>query len=183
MKYSVIIPAYNAENDILSCLKSISIQSFNDYEIIVINDGSTDSTLEVCADFKKKNANLHMIIKTVPNGGPGKARNEGLKMASGEKILFVDADDKVELNYFETLEKYNEKNYDFLCFGIIHHHQKKIRKGTEPFFLEGKNISSKFIDLYLGKGDLHSSVNKCFNKKFLIENNIFFPKELLLKKI
>lgn len=105
MKYSIIIPVYNAENTLDRCLSSIINQKFDDYEIILVNDGSKDGSLNVCNGFAEKYKNIKVFDKS--NGGAASARNVGLDHASGDFILFVDSDDYVEKNYFSELEKYN----------------------------------------------------------------------------
>ena len=89
--FSIIIPAYNAEKYIELCLDSISKQSFNDYELIIINDGSTDHTFNICNRFALNKKQIHLINKE--NAGVSVARNVGLQQAEGEYVLFVDADD------------------------------------------------------------------------------------------
>ncbi len=108
MKYSIIIPVYNAGKTLNRCVKSILNQSFSDYEIILVNDGSKDNSLKICDDFSKKYENIKSINK--PNGGASSARNKGLDNAVGDYILFVDSDDYVNENYFSEFEKYDATN-------------------------------------------------------------------------
>jgi len=93
---SVIAPAYNVEKYILECLSSLKEQTFDSYEIIVVNDGSTDRTLEVINDFVKANESLNIVVITQPNAGLSAARNTGIAAARGEYLLFVDSDDWIE---------------------------------------------------------------------------------------
>lgn len=86
---SVIIPVYNAENTILETINSVLNQTFEDFELIIINDGSTDRTLDVIKKFKDNRISVH----TFPNSGPSSARNKGLRLAKGNFISYVDADD------------------------------------------------------------------------------------------
>lgn len=90
---SIIIPAYNAENYLPRCLDSIFMQDFTNYEVIVINDGSTDRTAAILDSYAIKYANLHVI--TQKNQGMASARNHGLAQATGEYIMFVDSDDRI----------------------------------------------------------------------------------------
>ncbi len=108
MKYSIIIPVYNASKTLNRCVKSILNQSFSDYEIILVNDGSKDNSLKICDDFSKKYENIKSINK--PNGGASSARNKGLDNAVGDYIIFVDSDDYVSENYFSEFEKYDATN-------------------------------------------------------------------------
>ena len=97
-KISVIIPVFNVEKYIKRCLDSVTNQTLNDIEIIVVNDGSTDSTSKILQDYKEK-----IKIINQKNSGVATARNRGLKEAKGEYIAFVDSDDWVEKNAFEKL--------------------------------------------------------------------------------
>lgn len=101
MLISVIIPVYNAERYIKQCIDSILGQDYSDYEIIVVNDGSTDSTTVVLADYLKKVPNLVVVNKK--NEGVSVARNVGLSMSKAEYVVFVDADDILMPNALATL--------------------------------------------------------------------------------
>ena len=91
MKISVIVPVYNKKKYIAECLKCVTSQSLDDIEIICIDDGSTDGSAEIIADFMKKDGRIRLISQT--NKGSGAARNAGIKVARGEYIAFLDADD------------------------------------------------------------------------------------------
>jgi len=123
MKYSVIIPVYNAEKTIKRCLNSILKQQFRDYEIILVNDGSTDNSLDICRSYAEKYSNIITVNKN--NGGASSARNAGLDRAQGDYILFVDSDDYVEDNYFEELERFDLKN------GLLVFTNKWLRNGSD----------------------------------------------------
>lgn len=98
---SVIVPVYNCEKYITRCVESILKQSYSDYEIILVNDGSTDSSGDICDKLKSRDSRIHVIHKV--NGGVSSARNAGLKNAQGDYIAFIDADDWVEPDYLEAL--------------------------------------------------------------------------------
>lgn len=106
---SVIIPIYNAEKYLKDCLESVLTQEINDIEVILINDGSTDNSIEICNEFVGKDKRVRVYSQD--NEGVSAARNKGLEMATGEYIAFVDADDAVApdmLNVLlETAKKYN----------------------------------------------------------------------------
>lgn len=102
MFLSIIIPAYNAEKWIDRCLDSVLNQDYDDYEVIVVNDGSTDNTLNMCK-LREGGGRLRLIDK--PNGGVSSARNAGIEIARGEYITFVDADDVVEPNALGIIVK------------------------------------------------------------------------------
>ncbi len=90
-KISVIIPAFNVEDFIIDCLVSLENQTYKDFEVVVIDDGSTDKTFELVSDYAKEHNNV--IVVHQENGGVCAARNKGLEVATGEYITFVDADD------------------------------------------------------------------------------------------
>lgn len=90
-KVSVIVPLYNAAQYLHQCIKSILSQSFKDFELILIDDGSTDDSLKICKSYEQSDNRIIVISET--NGGVSKARNRGLNVAKGKWIAFVDADD------------------------------------------------------------------------------------------
>lgn len=100
---SVIVPIYNKENLISRCVESLIKQTYTNIEIILVDDGSTDKSLEICQDFQKKDSRIKVYHKD--NGGLSDARNYGLAHASGDWIAFVDGDDYVENDYIEILLK------------------------------------------------------------------------------
>lgn len=98
---SVIVPVYNAAQYINRCVSSIQAQTYNNFELILVNDGSTDNSLERCKELKKKDSRIKVIERK--NGGASAARNTGLNLATGEYVVFVDADDFVSNKYLENL--------------------------------------------------------------------------------
>lgn len=101
MKVSVIIPVFNEENDILECLNSLSDQSERDFEVIVVDDGSTDETLKVLSEFEVKNLKLKILCGK--HSGAGSARNLGVKNARGRILVFVDADMTFDKDFISKL--------------------------------------------------------------------------------
>ena len=116
MQYSIIIPVYNAEATLRRCLSSIVRQPFSDYELLLINDGSTDGSDTICREYADAYPQIRYVIKE--NGGVSSARNLGLEQASGTYILFVDSDDYVAEDYFAVLSHTLEhETPDMLLFG------------------------------------------------------------------
>lgn len=99
---SIIIPVYNVEKYLERCIKSVIEQTYSNIEIILINDGSTDKSGEICCKFEKEDKRIVQITKDT-NEGVASARNTGLKRAKGEYLAFIDSDDYVCRNYIETL--------------------------------------------------------------------------------
>lgn len=100
---SIIIPIYNVESYLRKCLDSIMEQSFSCFELLLINDGSTDASAQICQEYVEKDDRIRYFEKE--NGGVSSARNFGIKHSSGEYITFIDSDDWVEPNYLEILYK------------------------------------------------------------------------------
>ena len=100
-KISIIVPIYNSELFLNKCIKSIINQSFTNLEIILVNDGSTDQSLDICKKYADKDKRIIIIDKE--NGGVSSARNKGLDVATGDYIGFVDSDDYISYNMYEKL--------------------------------------------------------------------------------
>lgn len=100
---SVIVPVYNVENYLSACIESIINQTFSDLEIILVNDGSTDRSGEICDEYARKDSRIKVIHKS--NAGLSVARNTGLDVAQGSYILFVDSDDYINFDACEMLVK------------------------------------------------------------------------------
>lgn len=113
MKISVIVAAYNAEKYVAETLESIGAQTIDDYEIIVVNDGSSDGTIDILREYENRLDNMIVIDKE--NGGPSSARNAGLDIAKGEFVYFFDADDVLELDALEELyERAQDRRADLV---------------------------------------------------------------------
>lgn len=102
---SIIVPIYNKEKYLNKCIDSILNQTYKDIELILINDGSTDNSLQICKNYEK-DQRVKIIDKK--NGGVSSARNYGLEKATGSKVLFVDADDYIDTHYIESLCQFTE---------------------------------------------------------------------------
>lgn len=109
---SIIIPVYNAARYLRECVDSILQQSFANFEIILIDDGSTDDSPQICDGYAACDQRVKVVHK--PNAGVSAARNDGLDRARAEYITFVDSDDWVEAGYIQTLLNY--KQYDIVFF-------------------------------------------------------------------
>lgn len=178
MKYSVIIPAYNSEKTIKRCIESITSQNRSDVEIIVINDGSTDKTECICKDLHTESKNIIYLYKE--NGGVSSARNLGLSVATGEYVLFVDSDDYVENNCFDTIDKYTESDADFYQFGFYVVANELVKETRE--FSECKVNTLNEKEFFICDGVITRSINspcaKIFKRKVIDEKTIRFCEEL-----
>ncbi|AHH46752.1 glycosyl transferase [Francisella tularensis subsp. holarctica PHIT-FT049] len=139
MKYceliTLVIPIYNIENYLGRCLDSVINQTYKDLEIILVNDGSTDNSLEICESYAKEDSRIKIINKN--NGGLSSARNVGLDACKGDYVTFIDSDDWVSLDYIEILYKnIIDNNADISIINAI-----KVKSQNNDFTLkEQKNL-------------------------------------------
>lgn len=106
MKISVIVPVYNAERYLPRCIESILSQTYSDWQLVLVDDGSKDMSLKMCMSFAQKDKRILVIHQE--NAGAGAARNTGLSRAQGDYIVFIDSDDYVDKDYFRLLSLHNE---------------------------------------------------------------------------
>lgn len=130
LDFSIIIPVYNAEKTLGRCLDSVDSQTFLNYEVIVIDDGSTDQSLSVCKRYELQNQKFRVIHQA--NSGPSAARNMGLDMAMGKWVCFVDSDDSIEASYLQDILDAIQK-YDADVVFIGHH--KVYENGKKEIFI------------------------------------------------
>ena len=117
MKYSIIIPAYNCETTIKKCIESVLTQKYDNYELIIVNDGSVDKTLSIITKYQKKYNNITIINNS--NRGVSYSRNIGVKNATGDYITFLDADDYYDTDCLSVIDSYLKKNrVDFLRYNF-----------------------------------------------------------------
>jgi len=173
--FSIIVPVYNVERYLEKCLTSIANQTLKDIEVIIINDGSTDNSLEICELFSKKYKNFYLFTKS--NEGQGVARNFGLDKSRGQYIIFVDSDDWIDENLCKDTEALMRASLaDFGNFGLdfIGEEGNVIKKFTyfnkAPYY--DKEIFHKAL---LDDGILSVSGNKVYKRSLLRENGIYFP--------
>jgi glycosyltransferase involved in cell wall biosynthesis len=176
--FSVIVPVYNVENYLKQCLDSILIQDFKNFELILVNDGSTDSSSIICTAYEARDTRISVIHKE--NGGLSEARNIGLLRAKGDYIIFTDSDDYWEGH--QVLEDLNclinESNPDL----IIHEESRFFSKKNVEYKDNRRYIKNKtgdfkkeacllvYYDLFVA-----CAWDKIVRRTILIENNLFFP--------
>ncbi len=174
VKVSIVVPAYNAEKYIDKCLKSLINQTLKDIEIIVVNDGSKDNTLEKVNKYSDKRIKL---LNLKENKGIGHARNEGIKKALGEYIGFVDSDDYVDKNMFEKMyEKASKEKLDVVVcdfYKQIENTNQTIKEIIPDFKNTNlKDNSNLLLDINLAPW------NKIYKRKLIVDNKIRFDEEL-----
>ena len=122
---SIIVPIYKTEKQLGRCIDSILSQTFTDFELILIDDGSPDRCPELCDDYEKQDNRIRVIHKK--NEGQARARNIGLDLAKGQYIGFVDSDDYIERDMYEKLYSALVKNNADLCIcGYLYKHENSI---------------------------------------------------------
>ena len=188
MKISVIVAIYNCENYLTRCVESILNQTHSNLEIILVNDGSTDKSLDVIEQFAAKDNRIKIIDKE--NGGQSTARNIGLDIATGDYIAFVDADDYIEFNMFAVMmSAIINSNADICICGINYIYKDKFMKlqpenyDTFESSLTDKLMSSPCNKLY--KKSIISDVRFPNNLKYedLHFNMIVYAKSSTIKRI
>lgn len=129
-KFSIIVPIFNAEKTLCRCLDSILHQQYDDYEVILVDDGSRDASYDICEHYKKADHRIRLFCQE--NGGPSKARNLGIEKANGEWICFVDSDDYISELYLKELNEKITKNDNldmiFMGYHKINFKDKKIEQ-------------------------------------------------------
>lgn len=177
-KLSVIVPIYNVEKYIERCINSILNQTFKDFELILINDGSTDKSGEICEKYRHLDKRIIVINKK--NNGVSSARNSGMELAKGEYIQFIDSDDWIEDNLFDIIiKKLENDNSDILFFGFKYDDENgnliKEKKYCNRTITKELNLYA--IKLY--QKDLFGYTwCKIFKTSIIKENNIKFNAKL-----
>lgn len=176
MRFSIIIPVFNVEEYLEQCVLSVLSQTYQDFEIILINDGSTDQSAIMCEQYETQDKRIQVIHKI--NEGLSSARNKGLELAMGDYILFIDSDDFWKHN--RVLEDINNillnNDFDLILFGFSYYYSDHRHKDIH---FEIDDLSNNFVldleklvtcNIYFA-----SAWNKCIKKNLLIDNQLFFP--------
>ncbi len=180
-KLSVIIPAYNAETTLQRTIESVLNQSFEDYELIVINDGSKDGTGDVCAHLAQKD--LRIQVDAQDNQGVSSARNAGIKTAQGKYIMFVDDDDEIMPEHLKAyVTAIEEGQFDVVIGGItrIYIDQQGKQVASKPDAEPGECSLESFWNKMCVKTELFGHpVNKIFRSDIIKKNNIRFRTDMI----
>lgn len=184
---SIIVPIYNVEKYLNKCIESIVNQTYENIEIILIDDGSNDNSGIICDEYAKKDNRIIVVHKE--NGGVSSARNKGLKIAKGEWISFVDADDWIEQNFCQTLlNKVTQEQADIALCGynrITDNRIEKINANNQEVFLNSNEYLVKSLNPQTGFGFCHMKLIKkevlksiSFNERIEVGEDALFNIQL-----
>lgn len=185
VKVSVVMPIYNVEEFLEESLGSIINQTLKDIEIICINDGSTDNSLNILKEFASNDERITVIDQK--NGGHAVATNRGIDLAKGEYLYLMDSDDKVSLTTLEETYNYAKKTYvDFVIFQSMNyvHDEDRHFKSEDYSMNEVADFIGDTVVNYKDLGDLIFKItvtpwSKLYNNRFIQEKNIRFPEGLV----
>lgn len=177
-KFSIIIPVYKVENYLQECIESVINQTYSNWELILVDDGSPDRCGEICDEYAAKDQRIRVIHKE--NGGLSSARNAGLNMANGDYVIFLDSDDYWYLS--TMLEEINEKidkcDPDILIFGMLKYFQNQNRLESVPLpvcsVVENFSFEKKIEYLILKNIYSACACDKVYKKELLDTNEIRF---------
>lgn len=172
MKLSVIIPVYNVENYLSKCIESVLCPELEDYEIITVNDGSTDSSPEICAEYAARYPGIVVNVNK-ENGGLGSARNAGIEAARGEYLLFLDSDDYICENGIKEIYSCLAEDFDIAIFDFV----TVDESGRQMLYTKGSGRQGTFsFDEYPEL--LHyppNACNKIWKRELFADNGVAFP--------
>lgn len=179
---SIIVPVYNTSETLHRCVESLYSQTFKDFEVILVNDGSTDNSADLCQEILKKDSRFSYQAKK--NGGLSSARNHGMKYAKGEFVAFLDSDDYVDGNFCQILyETAKPLNLDILNFGLKYV-KDGVAENRASAFPKDRLIPRQEMDDLISKSSsnkvLYFSWSNMYRREFLETNSLIFDERVLL---
>ena len=172
---TVIIPVYNVEKYLKRCVESVIAQDWENYEILLVDDGSTDHSPQICDDYVKAYDFISVIHKE--NGGLSEARNTGISLAKGEYVYFPDSDDWLEPQTFaELAEVLESREFEIISFNreFVNGEEEIIR--SEPIVTQVFNGKDAFVQMLKHSYITGFANDKIYKKSLFIDKNISFPK-------
>lgn len=178
---SVIVPVFNSERYLKECIESIQNQTYENIEIVFVDDGSTDGSLKICRDISTRNSNIKLLHKE--NSGVSAARNSGICMADGKYICFIDSDDLIVPDFIDTLVSNIENtDFDIVFSGHMHlykhglvNRRGKLREGI----YEKDQLLTDVIDDGTLSGILFGSVcGAIYRREYLVKHNLMFDEDI-----
>lgn len=188
MRMSIILPVYNGAATLGRSLESILMQTFGDYEVVIVNDGSTDETAAVAAEYARRDPRFHLV--STPCRGAGAARNTGLSHARGEYVLFMDADDCWLRE--KLLQELDDRIFRLPADVYMYQMVKVTEDGTvleryaKPPFTKADTVlalEDVYQDLVKDGQTLAAAWNKCVRRQLLLEKEVRFREDVLCEDI
>lgn len=184
-KHTIIVPAYNTGDAIHKCIKSVMHQTFQDFELIIVDDGSKDQTPLIIDEYAASDCRVKAIH--IPNGGVSHARNVGLDTAKGDYVMFIDSDDWIESDYLEQIEKRIYDNSDIYIVGITQDFQlsngslSHSKVQVSPIYkkIDSDAVAKEFGYLNLTV-NMASACLKTYRRSFIQKHNIRFDKQMIV---
>ena len=176
---SIIVPTYNVEKYIRTCIESILAQTYRNIEVIIVNDGSTDQSLAVISDLICSHHNVKVINQK--NQGVSVARNTGIDVATGKYITFVDPDDKIMPDFVSSLYQIADKTGADIVRGSFRDFNGNIPKGWGPDFNVPTNCGTIVLDQFLSSNISFVVVTSIYRLDFINSNHIRFTPGILLE--
>ncbi len=184
---SIIVPVYNTEKYLTRCVDSIIGQTYENLEIILVNDGSTDGSGIICEDFAKRDNRITVIHQD--NMGRGDARKSAVKIAKGEYIGFVDADDYINIKMYEHMYcMITEYNVDMVCVGYVEEHKNGANRIVKSYNAglysqDGQDGDCSLIDMYLSNSNSKMSLtsnlwDKLFKSNYIKQYYLSIPNDI-----
>ena len=176
---SIIVPTYNVEKYIRTCIESILAQTYRNIEVIIVNDGSTDQSLAVISDLICSHHNIKVINQK--NQGLSVARNTGIDAATGKYIAFVDADDKIKPDFVSSLYQIADKTGADIVRGSFRDFNGNIPKGWVPDFNVPTNYGTIVLDQFLSSNISFVVWSSIYRLDFINSNHIRFTPGILFE--
>lgn len=179
-KISIIVPVYNNEKYIDKCVESVLCQIYKNWELILINDGSTDNSLSVCEKYKK---DCRVKVVSQENSGVSATRNKGIELATGEYITFIDSDDYVSNDYCTLLLSFMSADISMVVLGLQQLASdgkiKKLNHRLKGGYYSFSELQNKVIDDGTLSGfTLHSICSVLYRRELIVKNSIHFNPEI-----
>ena len=178
-KLSIVVPCYNVEKYIRTCIESILAQTYRNIEVIIVNDGSTDQSLAVISDLICSHHNIKVINQK--NQGLSVARNTGIDAATGKYIAFVDADDKIKPDFVSSLYQIADKTGADIVRGSFRDFNGNIPKGWVPDFNVPTNYGTIVLDQFLSSNISFVVWSSIYRLDFINSNHIRFTPGILFE--
>lgn len=173
---TIIVPIYNNEKHIKKCLDSLLSQTYKFLEIVLVDDGSTDSSLKICNQYMKKDDRVIVVQKQ--NEGVASARNEGIKIAKGNFLVFVDSDDYIENNMIESLlDMVNRKDSDLGICNYFYNNVTKLKEDISKEEIYRLILDKRYFRGFVWNKIYKTEIIKKYNIRF--DNDIFIGEDYL----